>query len=179
MILWLSHAGATHWSVSVTKFAAFDWSPCCLVLQDPLVLLDSLVLLDIWTLTIVLVRKTQLATTRGIASDPTSQLKEMTIETPPTPAYDKRESERLMKQAATQGRATYNDMTGTGERKRKRRSRHGSKSTDQAKETSAGGGNATSRDKAPQRTSSLENHHAVMHRYLNLQECYSRLIIRF
>ncbi|OQE13963.1 hypothetical protein PENSTE_c040G07762 [Penicillium steckii] len=66
-------------------------------------------------------REAQIRTGRCSGTEAISQPNEMTIETPLTPPYDKRGSERLMKKAAAEGRTTYNDMVGTQEWKRKKR----------------------------------------------------------
>lgn len=107
------------------------------------------------------VREAQLRSGRCSGTESVSQLKGMTIDTPLTPPHDKRGSERLMKQAATEGRTTYNYMAGTGERKRKKRkSGHGLKSMDQQPRASRSN---ESGDSAPQRTPSRQTHQTVRH----------------
>ncbi|KAJ5277644.1 hypothetical protein N7524_003797 [Penicillium chrysogenum] len=97
-------------------------------------------------------REAQLRTERGSGSEPNSQLKEKTIETPLTPPHDKHGSERLLKQAVTEGRTTYNDMAGIGERKRKKRNNgHGLKLMDQHPGASASCESGISSGKAPQK----------------------------
>jgi hypothetical protein len=110
------------------------------------------------------VREAQLRPGRSSGAESVSQLKGMTIDTPLTPPHDKRGSERLMKRAATEGRMTYNDMAGTGKRKRKKRkSGHGLKSMDQQPRASRSNESGTSSDGAPQRTPSRQTHQTVRH----------------
>ncbi|KAJ5111855.1 hypothetical protein NUU61_001485 [Penicillium alfredii] len=104
-------------------------------------------------------REAQLRTGRCSGTESVSQLKGMTIETPFTPPHGKRGSERLMKQAATEGRTIYNDTAGTGERKRKKRkSGHGLKLMDQQPGASRSDEIGISSDNAPQRTPSPQTH---------------------
>lgn len=111
-----------------------------------------------------LVREAQLRIERGSGSEPNSQLKEKKIETALTPPHDKRGSERLLKQAATEGRTTYNDMAGIGERKRKKRNNgHGLKLMDQHPGASASCESGISSDKAHQENLSPQTRQTVRH----------------
>lgn len=110
------------------------------------------------------VREAQLRSGRSGGAESVSQLKRTTIDTPLTPPHDKRESERLMKQAATEGRTTYNDMAGTGERERKKRkSGHDLKSIDQQLRASRSNESGTFNDSAPQTTLSRQTQQTVRH----------------
>ncbi|KAI2671308.1 hypothetical protein LCP963914a_9669 [Penicillium roqueforti] len=57
----------------------------------------------------------------GGATEPISQAKEATIETPPTPPHETRGSYRLMKQTGKDGPTTYSDMASTEKKKKKRK----------------------------------------------------------
>ena len=85
----------------------------------------------------------------------------MTIETPLTPTYDKRGSERLMKKAAAEGRTTYNDMFGTQEWKRKKRRIGSGLNTIDQQPGGESHETGISSEKAPQRTSSPQTHQMV------------------
>ncbi|CDM37263.1 hypothetical protein DTO013E5_8369 [Penicillium roqueforti] len=102
------------------------------------------------------VYKARLVIARG-ATEPISQAKEATIETPPTPPHDTRGSYRLMKRTGKEGPTTYSDMASTEKKKKKRRKRsHRSELIDQPPGSSVADGNGTAKDKAPEESISPE-----------------------
>ncbi|KAJ5989702.1 hypothetical protein N7481_004912 [Penicillium waksmanii] len=104
-------------------------------------------------------REAQLRTGKCSGTESISRLKATTLETPLTPPNDTRGSERLEKLAATEGRTTYNDMAGTGERKkRKRKSRHGFKLMDRQPGAPRSCESGISSDNSPQRTLSPQTY---------------------
>ncbi|KAJ5542726.1 hypothetical protein N7535_005150 [Penicillium sp. DV-2018c] len=93
----------------------------------------------------------------GGATEPISQAKEATIETPPTPPHDTRGSYRLMKQTGKQGPTTYSDMASTEKKKKKKRKRSDrSELIDPPPGASVADGNGTAKDKAPAESLSPE-----------------------
>lgn len=91
------------------------------------------------------------------ATEPISQAKEATIETPPTPPHDTRGSYRLMKRTGKEGPTTYSDMASTEKKKKKKRKRsHRSELIDQPPGSSVADGNGTAKDKAPEESISPE-----------------------
>ncbi|KAJ5160975.1 uncharacterized protein N7482_007979 [Penicillium canariense] len=104
-------------------------------------------------------REAQLRTGKCSGTESISRPKATTFETPLTPPNGTRGSERLEKLAATEGRTTYNDMVGPGERKRKKwKGGHGLKLMDQQPRASRSNESGTSSDSAPQRTPSHQTH---------------------
>ncbi|KAJ5418699.1 uncharacterized protein N7487_002249 [Penicillium crustosum] len=93
----------------------------------------------------------------GGATEPISQAKEATIETPPTPPHETRGSYRLMKQTGKNGPTTYSDMASTEKKKKKKRKRSDqSELIDQPPGASVADGTGTAKVKAPEESISPE-----------------------
>jgi hypothetical protein len=93
----------------------------------------------------------------GGATEPISQAKEATIETPPTPPHETRGSYRLMKQTGKDVPTTYSDMASTEKKKKKKRKRSDkSELIDQPPGASVADGTGTAKDKAPEESISPE-----------------------